>query len=264
MNLYYEINGDTSDSAQDVVLLHGILGSTRYWKPLIDLSKPGIRYITVDLLGFGRSPKPDSSSYDYPAQLQAIDSTLIEAGVRPTFTLVGHSMGALLALRYAAQHPERVKRLLLFGLPYFPSVEVTRRDITMSKRILRLAYYGPTAHALCQIWCQLLQPVTTYIAPLYLPHVPADVAKDTLRHSFNSYSKSMRHIIEEQTVLQDIETLQMPIDIVYGEVEPNRTYLADAEFFHNLQPTIRCMSVPGTTHQLPVTHPEVVQGVLGN
>ena len=66
---------------------------------------------------FGDSPKP-WCRYTVDRHLDALDAAL--AGHRH-MTLVGHSLGAVLAVAYAARHPAVVRRLVLLGLPYFGS-----------------------------------------------------------------------------------------------------------------------------------------------
>jgi pimeloyl-ACP methyl ester carboxylesterase len=57
--------------------------------------------VVPDLLGFGRSPKPDTSAYDIDAHLAAIREYVPSGS-----TVVGHSVGAVLAAALAAREPE--------------------------------------------------------------------------------------------------------------------------------------------------------------
>ena len=55
-----------------VVLVHGLGASSRYWGPVIEALADTHRVITVDLLGFGRSPKPGGVSYDVDCHTDAL------------------------------------------------------------------------------------------------------------------------------------------------------------------------------------------------
>jgi len=93
------------------VLLHGFTGSSDSWgERIVDgLAGAGLPPVLVDLPGHGR----EAGKLD--PRLYALDSTLeliSAAGVWPT-DLVGYSMGARVALHFAATHPERVSRLVL-------------------------------------------------------------------------------------------------------------------------------------------------------
>lgn len=105
-------------SGEPIVLIHGFLSSSHYFKPLVQRLKKTHQVITLDLLGFGNSPKP-RIGYTYEDHIDAIRRTLTHYHVTTPFTLLGHSMGALIALRYATNFPEQVVRLQLFNAPMF-------------------------------------------------------------------------------------------------------------------------------------------------
>lgn len=67
-----------------MLLLHGIGGSARYWRPLAEVSS-GYRATAPDLLGFGRSPRPDDSAYDVQEHLHALLPV-----VTPGSVVLGH------------------------------------------------------------------------------------------------------------------------------------------------------------------------------
>ncbi len=102
-----------------VVMLHGLLiGSLASWyftaAPALAASH---RVRVYDLRGHGRSEQV-ATGYDtttLAADLEALTADL------PAFDLVGHSWGALVALRFAIDHPARVRRLVLVEAPLPPS-----------------------------------------------------------------------------------------------------------------------------------------------
>lgn len=98
-----------------IVLLHGLGGTHRYWLSVMDQVDFGCNLIMVDLLGFGDSPKP-YRRYTVDLHLEALNQALCDC---KNLTLVGHSLGAVLALAYTARHPEPVNSLLLISCPYF-------------------------------------------------------------------------------------------------------------------------------------------------
>lgn len=95
-----------------VILFHGKNFNGYYWKDVMAfLVKAGYRVIAPDQPGWGRSDKPD---LHYSFQLlsyamhQLIDSLHIAK-----VTIVGHSMGGMLAARFAMMYPDKVGRLIL-------------------------------------------------------------------------------------------------------------------------------------------------------
>jgi pimeloyl-ACP methyl ester carboxylesterase len=105
-----------------VVLLHGQAGSGRYWGAAWDQLATQHRVVVPDLLGFGASPRPDSS-YDAEAHADAVLSCLDELGIGDPALLVAHSMGCVVALRLATRAPDRVAAVVAFGAPIYRDAE---------------------------------------------------------------------------------------------------------------------------------------------
>lgn len=146
-----------------IVLLHGMLSSADYWTDVATRIS-GRRVLALDLLGFGSSPRPRWSDYTYDDHGGAIVAALEASKVRGPITLVGHSMGALIALRLAAERPEVVRSLVLTGMPIFESKRVARAvlgRLWIGRRLL----YGTTSRAFCSVWCQRLKPISRRMAP---------------------------------------------------------------------------------------------------
>jgi pimeloyl-ACP methyl ester carboxylesterase len=104
---------DSAASAPLVVFLHGAGMDHSVWAlPARALAYAGYRVLAVDLPGHGASEGPPLTSV---AALADWTAALIEAAGGPA-ALVGHSMGALIALATAARHPEGVSRIALVGV----------------------------------------------------------------------------------------------------------------------------------------------------
>lgn len=101
------------------VLLHGINSTGHDWDTVVTAMGFDRRCIAVDELGYGRSPKPLDVEYTVDDHVAALRHTLHEIGVDEPFTLVGYSMGGPIALRYAAEYPDEVRRLILISAPFF-------------------------------------------------------------------------------------------------------------------------------------------------
>ncbi|NTU82039.1 MAG: alpha/beta fold hydrolase [Chloroflexales bacterium] len=110
-------------TGRPLLLIHGWGGSSRYWMGAF-VTLAGCRdVIAIDLPGFGSSPPPRGSAS--LADLTAITIAAADALGLETLSLAGHSLGAGVALMFAAAQPERVRRLALvsFGLPRTPNEE---------------------------------------------------------------------------------------------------------------------------------------------
>ena len=67
----------------------------------------------VDLLGFGRSPKPADSLYTLRELLEMIERSVIERYKVGAFHIVAHSLGSILALALAVKYPAAVRSITL-------------------------------------------------------------------------------------------------------------------------------------------------------
>ena len=99
-----------SQDAEAIVLVHGLgAPAARDWGLVIPALAQRYQVMAVDLPGFGNSSK-GNHHYTPDSLARALDAALKTPA---RFTLVGHSMGAGVAIAYAAAHPERVARLVL-------------------------------------------------------------------------------------------------------------------------------------------------------
>ncbi|NOX63617.1 MAG: alpha/beta hydrolase [Chloroflexi bacterium] len=129
-----------------LIFLHGNLGNSLWWRPVLDLLPEGWRGIAYDAIGFGHSERTNLwDRYTIPA-LAADLAALLEALVATRVHLVAHSTSAPVALEFAWTHPTRVATLTLVGPPpasgsqtpaeAFPLLERLPRDAQMLKRAL--------------------------------------------------------------------------------------------------------------------------------
>jgi pimeloyl-ACP methyl ester carboxylesterase len=104
-----------------VVFVHGLGGRLEQWSAQLAGLGPALRALALDLPGHGESDAAADGDYSVPALAAAVGAALDAGGLRRA-VLVGHSLGALAAIEYAAGHPERVAALLLVD----PSGDQTR------------------------------------------------------------------------------------------------------------------------------------------
>lgn len=100
-------------NGQTVLLMHGKNFSGYYWAPTMKkLLSEGFQVLVPDQIGFGKSSKP--TRYQYSFQTLALNTKkLVDRLKLKSVTVVGHSMGGMLATRFALMYPETVSRLVL-------------------------------------------------------------------------------------------------------------------------------------------------------
>ena len=107
-----------------VVCIHGIAAdSSSYDKALAywegEESLRDVRFITFDLLGAGKSMSSDEFKYNYEEQLEALANSIKDLKLDVPLILVGHSMGTLIATRYADTYKKSVSKLILISPPVY-------------------------------------------------------------------------------------------------------------------------------------------------
>ncbi|QEG20230.1 alpha/beta fold hydrolase [Mariniblastus fucicola] len=101
------------ESKGTVVLLHGKNFSGAYWERTAkDLTALGYRVVIPDQIGFGKSSKPTDFQYSFIGMAASTKSLLDELKIERA-TILGHSMGGMLAARFALTYPELTEKLVL-------------------------------------------------------------------------------------------------------------------------------------------------------
>lgn len=109
------IHGIASDSSTFVSTLKYLEGTRTMYD---------VRFITFDLLGVGKSYKSDKINYGYTAQIEALDNAIKKLKIETPIVLLGHSMGTLIATKYATEHKRVVKSLILVSPPVYTSEDL--------------------------------------------------------------------------------------------------------------------------------------------
>jgi pimeloyl-ACP methyl ester carboxylesterase len=252
--LYTDVQG----SGPTVVLLHGFLASSRYWEKVAELASKNYKVIAVDLLGFGSSPKPKDSSYDYADHIVSINRTLERLEIDEPFILMGHSMGSLIALRYATLYDERVSKLILTNMPAMIGRKEVRETIFKQNLVYRLGLSNYTN--------RLMWPMFHTLYKLrWLPRTSLTRIQDNIAFMFQSEShsrmRSFRRVIEDARIDLDLHAVKAKTVILAG-VEDKKIYLEN--LLHNIptRPNIRVETV-ATGHHIPRIMPEFIAQKIG-
>jgi pimeloyl-ACP methyl ester carboxylesterase len=125
IKLHYAEKGDPS--GEPVIFLHGYVDSWLSFAPMLSEFSSSFRAFALDLRGHGNSDKPEGGYKleDFVADLEAfMDSVGLERA-----DIVGHSLGSFVAQMFAAQHPDRVRRLFLISSAQSASDNAILRDL---------------------------------------------------------------------------------------------------------------------------------------
>lgn len=202
-----------------LVLIHGLGSCAAAWHgvgPL--LAEAGYRVLAPDLPGCGLSARP-ASGFTRPALAATVLGFLDNLSVRRARALVGHSMGAAIALEIASARPERVDLVAVLD----------GQGIVSTPRLLALA--GPVVPLAGELAAGLtrLAPVVTrkVLTRLYLRRIFRDPRRisDELVEAYATsadagYQRAMfgmlRHLGDTAQLAAAIRTLPQPALLVWG------------------------------------------------
>jgi pimeloyl-ACP methyl ester carboxylesterase len=104
---YYE-----EGNGEPVLLLHGCPFSSFIWRKVIPLLSPRYRCLAPDLLGLGDTETPEDADWSLRSQAAMVVSFLDALGIERAH-VVGHDHGGAVAQLLAAEHPDRIDRLVI-------------------------------------------------------------------------------------------------------------------------------------------------------
>jgi pimeloyl-ACP methyl ester carboxylesterase len=244
--VHYIAEGPVNGPA--VVLVHGLGGRSEDWSYLAPyLAKAGFRVYMPDLIGYGRSDRPQDFSYSVRDEAAVVVGFMDALGLKQV-ELGGWSMGGWIAELIAVEHPERVRRLMLFdaaGLDVKPQWDT--------------ALFTPDSAAQLAQLDALLMP--------HPPPVPAFMVRDILRITRQNgwvVQRAMASMLTAQDVTDNLlSQLKMPVLLVWGSLD-HITPLDQAQTMHKLIPQSELDVFDGCGHLAPLQctgqiGPKVVQ-----
>jgi pimeloyl-ACP methyl ester carboxylesterase len=139
--IHYEAFG----RGRPVLFLHGWLGSWRYWMTTMEAISDKYRTYALDLWGFGDSDK-SKPRYEISDYVTLINNFSENLGLREA-PIVGHSLGAMIALEYTARYPDRVKKVMAVSMPV-TSDSISRKLIDFSSNSVfsKMLWWRQLAH----------------------------------------------------------------------------------------------------------------------
>lgn len=165
-----------------LVLVHGFGGGVGLWAMNVDTLAEKRTVYAFDVLGFGRSSRPELSTDPAEAEEQFVDSIeqwREKVGLEK-FVLLGHSLGGFLATSYAIKHPSRVQHLILadpWGFPVKPTEDNVSRHIPAWVRLLGavLSPFNPLAGL------RAAGPWGRYYSGIIIPYDPRAPQQTTIQ-----------------------------------------------------------------------------------
>ena len=241
-----------------LLLLHGIVGCGAYFGACYDALARGRRLVVPDLLGFGDSYRSEApSGYDLEAHLDALDALVEELGLHGPLTVAGHSMGAVLALQWAARRDVEVERVVAMSAPLYTSAEEGMAHVRGMGRLEELmALDGPVARTACAWMCRH-RTTAGWVAAALKPHLPVPVARRGVLHTWPSYLGSMEHVVLSSSWPAALSTLAdagIPVELAAG-AQDRVPVAGRADGLAGQYASVTSRTHPTADHDLPLADP---------
>ena len=248
------------------MLLHGMAAAGNTFGAAYDALGEQGTVVVPDLLGFGDSMETRRLT-DATGHIAALDAALaaLELDQQPT-VVAGHSMGATLGLRWAAEHADRVRSVVAFGAPlYATRGEAEEHVAGMGRMEALLAGDGGLPRAVCAWMCRH-RTTASWIAVAYRPDLPVPVARSGVKHTWSTYSGSLNGLIRDAgwySALDVLAAARIPVTLAAGASDPVPVPGRAAELGRTW-PNIEVLVHPHADHGLPLAEPQWCQALIGD
>ncbi len=195
---YYERTG--IQPSKTLVLLHGLGTSSSTWAYVLPKLDPSWTVLALDLPGFGFSKLNKDHRFFHFNELHASVVAFIEQKVARPFVLLGHSLGGWLAAKYAVQHADALRRLILVD-----NAGILHEETVQQGKAFELQTLRDLDRLLGILWARY----PWYLKPFY-PAVLHDLRKRFV-------SEFVRSIRPEDFINEDLSALTMNVNIVWGK-----------------------------------------------
>src|SRR3954464_13915648 len=252
-------------SGPPVVLIHGMINSSRHWEGVARRLARSHTVIAPDLIGHGDSATP-RADYSLGAHAASIRDLLAAIGVDRA-TIVGHSLGGGVAMQFFWQFPQRTERLVLIssgGLGHEVSPMLRAAALPGVSHLLAAAAHKRTLDALWAAGGRMrdrgrskgvyLQAIARALRPLEQPDA---------RQAFVQTLRSVIDVHGQRVSARDRLYLlaEMPTLLVWGERD-HTIPLAHGLDAHAAIPGSRFATLPRAAHFPHLEDPEGLAEVL--
>jgi 3-oxoadipate enol-lactonase len=214
--VHYEYFG----RGRPLIFIHGWLGSWRYWVPAMDALSDEFRVYAFDLWGFGDSDK-SRRQYDVDSYVHLLNSFIEELGVFGPVPLVGHALGATVAISFALEYLELVDRVMAVSLPLVGE-SINRRFLSGSSSLFdRVLGRSPTAGY-------------------------DDVEQEASRAAPDAINESVQSVMNLD-LRPRLSALKLPLLVLYGENDGVVVPSTPADF-EGLGNSTRVLTMPEARH----------------
>jgi pimeloyl-ACP methyl ester carboxylesterase len=245
-----------------LILLHTVRTQAEHFRHLIPLVQQRYTVYALDLPGMGYSQIVPGASYEEPAMRAAVKSLITQLDLRDV-TLLGESMGAVLALTTAADLPDRVRSIVAIN-PYDYAGGIKRSSL-----LARFIITGVLAPGVGPILAGL-EPKPIMRAVLHGGLEDTNALRDDYLDELLKVGRRPGYSTVARSVYASLPSLiaarsryaqvSAPVHLIYGESDWSRP--SDRQTNRQWLPQAQFTQVPGAGHFIALERPEVPASAL--
>lgn len=237
-------------SGPALVLVHGFLGGTGYWRPQQTALRHALDVIAVDLPGFGASariPAPESLSGYADTVFALMDHLHIER-----FALLGFSMGGMIAQQAVLDRPERITKLILYGSS--STGELPHRFESWSDSAARMREEGveTTADRTVGTWF-----VDGEADPYHA------ICREACRGADEDACQTVMHAIQGWSARERLGEMTLPTLVLVGDQDRSTRVSDSLPLWEGIPGSQLCV-LPGCAHGAHMEKPDLFNRIIAD
>ena len=233
----YKIFGDRPPT---LIFIHGVGMCGEIWAPQVEYFSKKYQVITYDFLGHGQSPLPKNKPTldDYVDQL----NNLVDSIGVSNFSLVGHSMGAIISVAFARKFPLKVNALVSLNIVFNRSEKAQKDVLLRANQVLE-------SNKILNIEKTLERWFKNNISSAEMNKI--DKVRNWLKNtSPKGYGEAYRlFALSDKVFINNLYQLKLPVLYLTGSEDPNSTTLMSQQISQKT-PNSSSKSVNGEAHMM--------------
>lgn len=240
----------SGNAERPALALHCMMGNASYWRPIASELADLVQITAPDLPGHGRSGDWPGGPPDYHTHITRETAALIN---RP-LDLIGHSVGASVAIRIAVAAPEAVRSLTLIEPVLFAAAPDAADLESLNETSALFAAGNPeqATRRFLEVWGEV-----------GLDEQPAATRARRIHQIGMVVSSNDALIHDSANILREggLEAIDAPVMLIMGEKSPAIIHTIADNLAARMQDVARA-TVPDARHMLPITHAGQVTGLI--
>jgi pimeloyl-ACP methyl ester carboxylesterase len=245
------VRGSIGTGKPSLLLVHGFGASTDHWRKNIEGLEQDFSVWAIDLLGFGRSAKPDLQ-YSGDLWREQLQDFITEVIREPVY-LAGNSLGGYACLSMAAGQPTKVRGVILLNSAGPFTESGPPKEANLLQKLARALFRQPWASYLLFLYTRQPGTIRKTLEKVYLDRsavtdrLVEEIRRPSLEKGAAQVFASVFQSPRGETVDALLQRLQCPLLLLWGEGDPWMNTRERGAKFREHYPSLR-------EHYLPAGH----------